>query len=43
MSTKTKIANAGQDKQQASSWEEGLSPLPEGEWGVAEPQNGILQ
>ena len=43
MSTKTKIANAGQDKQQASSREEGFSSLPDSEWGVAESQNGMSQ
>ena len=30
-------------KKRASSFEEGLSSLPEGEWGVAESQRGMMQ
>ena len=30
-------------EKRASSWEEGLSSLPEGEWAVAESQRGMTQ
>ena len=30
-------------EKQTSSWEEGLSSLPDGEWAVAESQRGMMQ
>ena len=36
-------ANVQRSEIRASSWEEGLSLLPEGEWAVAESQRGMTQ
>ena len=30
-------------EKRVSSWEEGVSSLPEGEWAVAESQEGMMQ
>ena len=37
------FADVQRPEKQASSWEEGLSSLPEGEWAVAESQRGMTQ
>ena len=36
-------AKVQRPENQASSWEEGLSSLPEGEWAGAESQRGMMQ
>ena len=36
-------AEVQRPEKRASSWEEGLSSLPEGEWAVAESQRGMTQ
>ena len=36
-------AKVQRPEKRASSWEEGLSSLPEGEWAVAESQRGMTQ
>ena len=36
-------AKVKRHKKRISSWEEGLSSLPEGEWAVAESQRGMTQ
>ena len=36
-------AKVQRPEKRASSWEEGLSSLPEGEWAAAESQRGITQ
>ena len=36
-------AKVQRPEKRASSWEEGLSSLPEGEWAVAESQRRITQ
>ena len=36
-------AKVQRPEKRASSWEEGLSSLPEGEWAVAESQRGMMQ
>ena len=36
-------AEVQRPKKRASSWEEGLRLLPEGEWAVAESQSGMTQ
>ena len=36
-------AEVQRPEKQVSSWEEGLSSLPEGEWAVAESQEGMMQ
>ena len=36
-------AEVQRPEKRASSWEEGLSSLPEGEWAVAESQRGMMQ
>ena len=36
-------AKVQRPKKRASSWEERLSSLPEGEWAVAESQRGMTQ
>ena len=36
-------AEVQRPEKRASSWEEGLSSLPEGEWAGAESQRGMMQ
>ena len=36
-------AKVQRPEKRASSWEEGLSSLPEGEWADAESQRGMMQ
>ena len=36
-------AEVQRPEKRASSWEEGLSSLPEGEWADAESQRGMMQ